>query len=259
MKNAETTVKVDRRREKIRALFNRIAPRYDAMNRIMTFGIDRVWRRHLVREAVSFLVRCGETPAFLDIATGTGDIALAVKRRLPQTRVTGIDISDAMLVFARAKMERDGMRQVIFKRASAETIGSSKAVFNAAAVAFGYRNVRDNDRALKAAASALKPNGRLYVLEFFKPDNLFTRIFQTVYVRCVIPVIARFVAGAASDYAYLGNSINDYDTIKAFIARAEKNGFSFFSRRRFMFGVADLVVIERKAGGRAQARSRTAR
>ncbi|MEK6796463.1 MAG: ubiquinone/menaquinone biosynthesis methyltransferase [Spirochaetota bacterium] len=230
-------------RERIRGIFNRIAARYDVMNRIMTFGIDRGWRRSLVRAVPRTAARV------LDIATGTADVACALSAAATGApAIVGIDNAEIMLAEARRKIKAKHVRNITLVRAAAEKMPFAAGSFDAAVVAFGIRNCTDNGVVLAEAARVLRKGGVLAVLEFFRPDNIFTRIVQGTYVRLVIPLVARLLVRAAVDaYRYLGDSIAAYLSVKEFRVLAERSGFLHIRTKRFLFGVADLTVFSRTA------------
>lgn len=228
------------KREEVRGLFNRIAARYDIMNRIMTLGIDRSWRRFLVRAVPP------EAKKVLDIATGTGDVAIAVAASHRNAAVTGIDNAESMLALAQMKTASRGITAVSFVRAPAENLPFPNRKFDTAVVAFGIRNCADNGVVLAETARVLSPGGVFAVLEFFRPDNIIPRIVQGLYLRIAVPIIARmFARGAVAEYRYLSDSIASYLSTDEFRALAAQNGFIHVRTKRFLFGVADCIIFER--------------
>lgn len=201
----------------MRGLFTRIAGRYDALNRVLTCGLDVTWRRR----ALAWLA----PPArVLDLATGTGDLALALARRFPRARVTGLDLTPAMLAVARRRAARAGVgRRVALVEGRADALPFPDGAFDAVTCAFGFRNFPDPKAALAEAARVLAPGGALLVLEFFRPGSRLCGWATSAWLRLVAPLAAR---GARADYAYLRISIARMCPAQTFAAWARAAGFS---------------------------------
>jgi len=206
------------KREQIRGLFTRIAGHYDVLNRALTFGIDVLWRRR----ALAMLAAVAPV-RILDLAAGTADLSIGAARRFPSARVTGVDLTPAMLEIGRAKVARAGLTdRVELVEGDALALGFPDASFDVVTCAFGFRNFPDVDRALAEAARVLKPGGRLLVLELFRMESrLFARM-TSLWLRFAAPLLARTAKG---DYAYLRASIERTLTADDFTAAAERAGF----------------------------------
>ena len=151
-------------------MFDGIARRYDLLNHLLSLGIDRGWRRRVVR-----MVRLHRPAEILDMATGTGDLAIMLAEACPAAQITGIDLSERMLAIGREKVERKGLSgRIRLSQGDAETPRYGEGRFDAATVAFGVRNFEDLPGGMTGLYRALKPGGRLYVLEF---DNLVNVTF----------------------------------------------------------------------------------
>ncbi|MBP3763312.1 MAG: bifunctional demethylmenaquinone methyltransferase/2-methoxy-6-polyprenyl-1,4-benzoquinol methylase UbiE [Bacteroidales bacterium] len=211
--------------------FDKIAARYDRMNRLMTLGLDCRWRRRAVE---------GLGGEVLDVACGTGDMSEALLRQ--GCRVTGVDLSEEMLSIARAKVP-----SVAFLRADAEQLPFPDAAFDAVTCAFGVRNFVHLEAGLAEMLRVLKPGGRLAVLELATPDSPLVRPLYHLYARRVIPPLGRLLAGNREAYAYLPASIERFPKGDAFLAILEKAGFGIRNprQREFTFGVCRLYTATR--------------
>lgn len=178
-------------------MFDRIAPTYDVLNHTLSANIDRLWRRRVVR-----CVAAGAPRRILDLATGTGDLALALARAVPGAQVLGLDLSEGMLDGARRKAVAAGLdARVLLERGDAEHLALADASVDAVTVAFGVRNFGDLECGLREMARVLKPGGRAVVLEFSTPRNPLFRTLYGWYNRRVLPLVGgwfRTTAGPTS-------------------------------------------------------------
>ena len=189
----------------VRSLFNAIAPRYDFLNHFLSFGIDVLWRRELVSH-----LRGHRPELILDVATGTGDLALALCKLQPRL-VVGIDPAAAMLKRAQAKIARRTVpRSVLLVEAAAEHLPFPNATFDAVTVAFGIRNFADLSRGIQECLRILKPGGRFAALEFSKPHvPVFRQLYQW-YFRSILPVLGGLISRQADAYQYLPDSVERF-------------------------------------------------
>lgn len=201
----------------MREMFTRIAGMYDRLNRVLTLGIDVLWRRRA-------LARLQNVEAALDLATGTADLAIATARRFPAARVTGIDLTPAMLEVGRAKVARAGLAvRIDLREGDASALPFEATSFDTVTCAFGFRNFPDRVRALQEVFRVLKPGGRLLVLELFRPKSRVLGGLTAAWLRRVSP----FFAGEAQrDYAYLRASIAGTCSTGEFVDSARRVGFS---------------------------------
>ena len=194
----------------VRRLFDRIAPVYDAMNRIMTAGLDRTWRRL----AVEAVVQPGDR--VLDACCGTGDLAIAAERE--GGFVTGLDFSPAMLERARRKSET-----IEWIEGDLLALPFDDGSFDAATVGFGVRNVADLDAALRELRRVLRPGGRLAILEITQPRGLLRPFFSLWFDR-IVPVLGKVLPGGKA-YAYLPASVRRFPTAEQLATLLEGHGF----------------------------------
>lgn len=221
----------------VREMFSSIAPRYDVTNEVLSLGIHRLWRKVTVRES-------GASPgqALLDCATGTGDLALELKRAVgPQGRVLGTDFCAEMLEAAPKKAARAGL-QVEFEVADVLKLPYREGTFDAATIAFGIRNVDDPVQCLKEMGRVVKPGGRVVVLEFGQPRGLFGALFR-LYSRYVMPFIGGLLTGNRAAYEYLPRTAAAFPSGDKFLALMDQAG-AFRERRAvpLTFGTAYVYV-----------------
>jgi len=219
-------------------MFAEIAPQYDLLNRTLSFGVDRSWRKRTVRA-----LDLAPGARLLDLCCGTGDLAVAFA--VAGASVVGADFTGPMLPLARAKGEQLGLR-IAWLRADAQALPLPTASFDAVTAAFGIRNVEDPRQALRESLRVLRPGGRLAILEFFPIRNRFWRGFFNFYFHRVLPQFARFTrAGRTPAYRYLPQSVAAFAEIEAFRSWMEAAGFEDVADRPFTGGVARLVVGRR--------------
>jgi demethylmenaquinone methyltransferase/2-methoxy-6-polyprenyl-1,4-benzoquinol methylase len=216
-------------------MFDRIAPRYDLLNRLLSGGTDVRWRRR----AVDLLELTGPSRV-LDLCTGTADLLLEALRRDPRHRGVGVDLSHGMLVRGAAKLERDGAGpRGRLVGGDGERLPVRDGLFDGALVAFGIRNVGDVPAALREVLRALRPGGRFVVLEFSMPEGLLGTAYR-FYFRHVLPRVGGLVSGDGSAYAYLPASVARFPSPEAFGALMEDAGFRDVRWRLLTGGIACL-------------------
>ncbi len=187
----------------VQAMFDRIAPRYDLLNRVMTAGLDRRWR-----EAAAAAADLAAGESGLDICTGTGDLAFALQRRVTASgRVVGVDFAENMLERARAKAVGRG-QPVAFVQADALALPFSDGEFDAATVAFGIRNVSDLDAGIAEMARVVRPGGRVVILEITTPRHL--RRFYRLWFDRVVPLLGKLLGRDGAAYGYLPASVKRF-------------------------------------------------
>ncbi len=198
----------------VREMFDRVAPRYDLANHLLSFGCDLVWRRRAAE------IVAGWTPAcVLDVATGSGDLALALQRRLPAAQVVGVDFSQAMLALARRK----GVRYLI--AGDGVQLPLANQSFEVVTVAFGLRNMRDWGEALREMKRVLTSGGHLLILDFSLPGQPIWRWLHRFYLHQIMPFVSAAITGQKEAYQYLGASIEKFPSGRAMCDLIEENGF----------------------------------
>jgi demethylmenaquinone methyltransferase/2-methoxy-6-polyprenyl-1,4-benzoquinol methylase len=222
----------------VRGMFDRIASRYDRANRVMSAGVDVLWRRRAIRELLAGL---GEAPTILDLGAGTLDGAIEIRRRRPGARVCAADFARNMLVAGKRKPAAAAIAAQV---ADAHALPFREAAFDGAFSAFCVRNLRALPRAMGELRRVIRPGGRLAVLEFFKPARR-RPFWDGLYNARVLPLVGRLVTGDAAAYQYLPESIAEFVSREAFAAELLTAGFvRVVGRDLFPGGVASLVVAE---------------
>ena len=223
-------------------VFTRVAGGYDRLNRILSLGLDVTWRRR----ALARLERAGVdgSGGILDIATGTADFAIEAARRFPSVRVTGVDLTPAMLEIGERKVAAAGLSdRVSLREGNATALPFGDSSFDAVLCAFGFRNFPDIPASLAETARILRNGGRLVVLEFFRPRSALLGAFTSGWLRCLS---AMFATGVDSDYAYLRSSISRTCSAAEFEAMAREAGLA--AERTEMFLPACSCLVLRKCG-----------
>lgn len=224
--------------DQVRDMFDNIAPAYDRLNRAMSFGLDRGWRRKAVR-----LVADTNPAHVVDIATGTGDFAISLAQAMPAARLTGIDLSENMVAIGREKVRQAGLADRV-ELVTGDCLdapvpdGSADAV----TVAFGVRNFADLPAGYRAMRRMLRPGGMLCVLELSTPANPLVKPFYTLYTRGVIPMMGRMVSKDNRAYSYLPESIAAVPQADAMLALMRDAGLENASFKRLTFGVCTVYT-----------------
>jgi demethylmenaquinone methyltransferase/2-methoxy-6-polyprenyl-1,4-benzoquinol methylase len=220
------------------AMFDAIAPRYDLLNRILSGGVDRRWRRKTVR---ALALPDGITHV-LDVATGTGDLAIEIARRHPGAQVVGVDPSTQMLAVGRKKVDRCGLAaRVDLVAGDAESLEFPDDSFDGATIAFGIRNVPDRARGLAEMTRVVKPGARVCVLELSEPRRGIIAPLARFHVHVLVPRIGALLSGA-KEYRYLQRSIEAFPPPEEFAAMMEKAGLEIEKVQPLTFGVCHLYV-----------------
>ncbi len=219
-------------------MFAEIAPRYDFLNRMLSFGIDRRWRRRMRRRLG---LQAGQD--LLDLCCGTGDVALEFAR--DGVHVQGADFTFPMLPLALGK-GRDAGLQLNWANADAQALPYRDASFDAVTISFGIRNVEDPQRALRECARVLRPGGQLAVLEFFPIENRVWGTLFRFYFHRVLPLLAKVVrAGRTGAYRYLPESVEAFASPQQFQDWVVEAGFAEVEDEALTGGVARLVIAKK--------------
>lgn len=222
----------------VRDIFASIPRTYDLVNRLISCGQDTHWRRFVADKASLFATR-----RFLDVATGTADLAIEVARRHPNGSVTGLDYTEEMLRQARKKIRKKKLLPgVNLVRGNALALPFPAESFDAAAIAFGIRNVTDRITALREMMRVLVPAGQVLVLEITFPKRRFLRPFYRVYLHGIIPLAARLLSPNPEAYRYLGDSIARFPSPQAFQHMMTQAGLVRVKARPLTGGITHLFV-----------------
>lgn len=222
-------------------MFDNIAPKYDLLNHTLSMSIDRVWRRRVVGE-----VRRAKPGRILDVATGTGDLAIAMARRIRDVQVLGVDLSEQMLAVARRKIEARGLDgRIVLDRGDAERLAVADASVDVATVAFGVRNFGDLGAGLRELSRTIKPGGKVVILEFSRPRNRVFRALYEFYSYKILPRIGGLVSRDKRAYEYLPASVGEFPAPEEFMAMMARAGFRNCRARSQSFGIAQIYIGER--------------
>jgi demethylmenaquinone methyltransferase/2-methoxy-6-polyprenyl-1,4-benzoquinol methylase len=230
----------------IREMFDKIAPRYDFLNRTLSMKRDVAWRKEMVK---SLGLRKGKESCVLDVACGTCDVALeAVKETGKKTRVFGLDFSLNMLVLGRRKISEAGVSgNIPLLAGNGLCLPFGASLFDAATIAFGIRNIADKEKALSEFERCLKPGGTLAVLELSTPENRFFQALYLFYFLKILPMVGGIFSKNRSAYEYLPESVLRFPRSEAFAALMEKAGFKEVAWKKMTFGIVTLYT-GKKAG-----------
>jgi len=219
----------------IREMFTSIAPRYDLLNHVLSFNIDRVW---WARAAGSFadILRRPEARV-LDLCCGTGDMTFALRRKAGESaRITGADFSHAMLQRANLKSQGTSLRWV---EADALNLPFAGEQFDLITSAFGFRNLADYDAGLREILRVLRPGGECGILDFGEPKGLMGELYR-VYFKRVLPAVGSWISGVKGPYAYLPASVERFPEPEEMLERMRRAGFLEASWSPYTFGIAGL-------------------
>jgi demethylmenaquinone methyltransferase/2-methoxy-6-polyprenyl-1,4-benzoquinol methylase len=210
------------KKEQVSEMFDRIAPRYDFMNRFLSVGIDRGWRKKAIR-----LFKNDHPDFILDVATGTGDMAIMTAKMLAPQKIIGIDISEGMLEVGRKKIAKANFgTKIELHSGDGETINFTGNTFDGVMVAFGVRNFEHLEKGLAEIKRVMKPGAQLVVLEFSKPTMPGVKAFYNLYMGIIAPQIARWFKQNKKAYQYLNESAKAFPDRQHFIDILNKTGYS---------------------------------
>lgn len=228
----------------VREMFDSIAPAYDAMNRTMTVGIDRWWRRVAVK-----MLRRYPHRHILDVATGTGDLALLLDERLNPDQIIGVDLSEGMLRIAREKaVKRNAQRRILFEVQDCLSMDFDDNSFDVVTVAYGVRNFEHLEAGFREMYRVLRPGGALCVIELSTPERFPFRQLYKFYTYTFIPFIGRLVSKDRSAYSYLPRSVAAVPQGEAMLDIFRRAGFDRCDCRRLTFGACTIYIGEKKKG-----------
>lgn len=222
----------------VRRMFNNIAPYYDKICHILSFNIDRLWRKRLVK-----LVAGIKPVNIVDIATGTGDVAISMARNIPTAQIVGIDLSEEMLKVAQQKIEYSGIKPNIkLLCEDAENLSLASNSFDVVTISFGIRNFENIDKGLSECYRILREGGSLFVMEFSTPKHKVFNVLYRFYSKSILPVIGRIISKDNKAYTYLPESIVEFYHEDEFIGLLQNNGFDNCSAISLSNGIAHIYI-----------------
>jgi len=227
--------------EQVKEMFDNIAPAYDFMNRAMTFGIDRLWRRRAVG-----LVRHHNPSRILDVATGTADLAILMARKMPQVSIIGVDLSQKMIDIGREKVGKNGLAdRITLQCADCLALPFADATFDCVTVAYGVRNFEHLLQGYKEMLRVLRPGGMLCVIELSTPTSPLVKPLYNFYTKCIIPTAGKLVSKDSRAYSYLPESIAAVPQGADMSEIIEQAGFSDATFLPLTFGTCTIYTGSR--------------
>lgn len=225
------------KKKQVAMMFDNISPRYDLLNHMLSFGIDRIWRRKAVNLLISHHPR-----QILDIATGTGDFALQALKLNPE-KVTGIDISEGMIKQGRQKINKRNLNDKIeLLLGDSENLAFEDNKFSAVIVAFGVRNFENLSKGLSEMYRVLNKNGKVVILEFSKPSKFPFKQVYNLYFKYVLPIIGKMVSSDHSAYTYLPESVQVFPEGNDFLTILSNVGFKEVRCIPLTFGISSIYT-----------------
>ncbi len=232
------------KKARVQRMFDDIAPHYDSLNHTLSLNIDKLWRRKTVR-----CVAACNPRRILDLATGTGDLAIAMAKAIPAAEITGMDISTEMLAVGRKKVADKALAErITLQEGDAEHLPFGEAAFDVETVAFGVRNFGDLAAGLREMHRTLRPGGHAVILEFSRPKNRLFRAVYEFYSYRILPRIGGLVSRNRGAYEYLPASIGEFPAPEAFMEMMRTAGFSECRARSCSFGIAQIYTGVKKQG-----------
>ncbi len=226
-----------KKNEDVSKLFDEISPKYDFLNHFLSFGIDKIWRKKLIK-----LVRNEQPSRILDVATGTADLAIYAARYIENTHISGIDISKKMLEVGEQKIKLLNLHpRIELIQVPAEKITFPDNTFDAAMVAFGVRNFEYLEGGISEMLRIIKPGKRIFILEFSKPRGVMKPLYM-FYFKVMLPLFGRIISRNKLAYSYLRDSVIEFPHDKAFLDIMQRCGCTNTYQRRLTGGIATIYV-----------------
>lgn len=228
------------KKQQVEQMFDNIAPRYDFLNHFLSLGIDKLWRKRAVK-----ILRSYNPKSILDVATGTGDFAIA-SARLNVDRIVGFDLSEQMIRVGEQKVKKLELDKLIsFQKGDSENMPFEDQSFDAITVAFGIRNFENLQKGLDEFHRVLKPRGVAIILEFSKPKYFPFKQLYRFYFFHILPFIGGIVSKDSSAYAYLPESVMAFPDDQKMLDILSKTGFQHVSQKRLTLGIATIYVAQK--------------
>lgn len=229
------------KKAQVEQMFDRIAPKYDFLNRLLSGGIDIWWRRR----AISYLKK-DKPRQILDVATGTADLALETFRQIVPEKIIGIDIANEMLEFGREKIKKAGLSDKIsLETGDSENLRFADNSFDAVTVSFGVRNFENLEKGLSEMCRVLSPGGQVVILEFSQPQSFPIKQLYGAYFRYVLPLIGRVTSRDPRAYTYLFESVQAFPQGDDFCKILTKTGFHSPTHKRLSLGICSVYLARK--------------
>ncbi|MDP2335371.1 MAG: bifunctional demethylmenaquinone methyltransferase/2-methoxy-6-polyprenyl-1,4-benzoquinol methylase UbiE [Bacteroidota bacterium] len=228
------------KKQQVEQMFDHIAPKYDFLNHFLSLGIDKLWRKKAIRILSGY-----KSENILDVATGTGDFAIAASKLKPR-KIIGFDLSEQMLNVGQTKVKRLGLDGIIeFRKGDSEAMPFGDEEFDAITVAFGVRNFENLESGLKEFYRVLKADGVVIILEFSKPRHFPMKQLYLFYFFGILPFIGKLVSRDSSAYSYLPESVMAFPDDQKFLSVLNKVGFTRTGQKRLSFGISTIYMAQK--------------
>ena len=230
------------KKEKVQEMFDHIAPTYDKLNHVLSMNVDKLWRRHALKEIVD-----GSAQRILDVACGTGDSTISIAKAAGEgSSIIGVDISEGMMALVGGKAEKAGVgERIVLQVADGEALPYENGCFDRVTCAFGIRNFEHKEKGLSEFLRVLKPGGKTVILELSVPRNRLVRWVYDLYFTRLLPRIGGAVSGDRAAYRYLPASVHNFPSPKEFCGMMEAAGFRNVRCRTFTLGLCRMFTGER--------------
>ncbi len=230
------------KKEQVEKMFDNISHKYDFLNHLLSMGIDRGWRKKIIRYLAEY-----RPEKILDIATGTGDLAILEAMKLQPAEVVGFDLSQGMLDIAAEKVRKKGLDKIIrLQKGDAENMPFDDNRFDAITVAFGVRNFENLEKGLREMSRVLRPGGITAILEFSQPEKTPFKQLYWFYSKNILPFLGKVISGDASAYTYLPESITVFPYGNAMMQILRETGFEPLRFEPVTFGIATIYLATKK-------------
>ena len=226
----------DSKKKQVEEMFDNISPNYDFLNHFLSFGIDNIWRKKTIK-----VVSEDNPKLILDVATGTGDLALAAQKAINPDKIIGLDLSNGMLNIGRVKIEKRKLKEKLeFIQGDSENLPFEDQYFDAVMVSFGVRNFENLNKGISEIYRVLKTNGKIIVLEFSKPKNFPIKQTYFIYSKYILPTFGSLISKDKSAYHYLPESVEAFPEGEDFLEKLREIGFSNLKLQKLSGGIATI-------------------
>ncbi len=237
----EGNKKLNVSKNNIGSLFDRIALKYDFLNHLLTLNIDKYWRKKAVKKIDN------QVESLLDVATGTGDLAIEIIKQKKAKQIMAIDLSQNMLDIAKQKMaQRNLLDKIIFQQANCQNLPFKDESFDVICSAFGVRNFANLDKGLQEMYRVLKKDGKLIILELAYPSNKIIKTLYNFYFTTILPVIGKSISKDKTAYKYLPMSVKKFIYNQDFVDKLSENGFQEADYQTLTMGICSLYTARKK-------------
>ena len=226
------------KKEQVREMFDNISHKYDFLNHFLSMGIDIIWRKKMIK-----IMKRQQPENILDVATGTGDLAITAANLIKPKEIIGVDISPKMLEVGKEKIKAKKLDHLIkMEVGDSENLRFEKESFDAAMVAFGVRNFENLDKGLADMNRVLNIGGKIYILEFSMPTAFPVKQFYHFYFKNILPLLGRMISKDNGAYQYLPDSVQSFPSGQNFLDRLEVAGFKQNRSKKLSFGIASIYI-----------------